>query len=262
MQTPLPSMSQRSPEVNTTRPSRGEGHGRVFLASKHRTTTYGGLIEVAAAGLHAFVFRLFKKHVPPNSNVLDLGSGEGAWAKRLHDASYKVTACDVQVRSDLDLPFPYRKADLNAAFSDNFLQGEYDAVSFIEVIEHLENPRHSFRQIAKLLKAGGLVVVSTPNASGLYSRIRFFFTGQMAMFTDGAYAVGPGHITPLTAWQLEKVFMENGFTVLERAFHDAPFFPPRSLGDAAKLFSWIFCRPFMFGTVGGQSIIYVLKKQC
>jgi hypothetical protein len=83
----------------------------------------------------------------------------------------------------------------------------------------------------------------------------------MAMFTDAAYSVGPGHITPLTAWQLEKVFMENGFTVLKRAFHDAPFFPPTSLGDLAKSIAWVFFRPFMFGIVGGQSIVYVLKKK-
>lgn len=235
-----------------------KGNSRFMFVSKPRTTTYRGLTECAAAGLHAFAFRLFSKHVPQNANVLDLGSGEGAWATRLHDASFTVTACDVEVRTDRG--FPFRNVDLNANFSKDFPKGEYDAISFIEVIEHLENPRHSFRQIRTLLKDGGLVLVSTPNASGLYSRIRFFFTGQMAMFTDAAYGVGPGHITPLTAWQLEKVFMENGFSVVERAFHDMPFIPPRSLGDLAKIVAWVFFRPFMFGTVGGQSIIYVLKK--
>jgi 2-polyprenyl-3-methyl-5-hydroxy-6-metoxy-1,4-benzoquinol methylase len=259
-------------------PSNGERRGHAILASKHRTTTYCGLVEYAAAGLHGFAFRLFRKYLPPNSKVLDLGSGEGAWTKRLHDASYKVTACDVlgwfpeparEVRTGSDFPSPCIKADLNANFSNSFPKGEYDAISFIEVIEHLENPRHSFRQIAALLKDGGLVLVSTPNASGLYSRLRFFFTGQMAMFTDAAYALGPGKqlirhshtpITPLTAWQLEKIFMENGFSVLERAFHDAPFLPPKSAGDLAKVLAWAAFRPFMFGTIGGQSILYVLRK--
>ena len=228
------------------------------LRSNPRITTYRGLTECAAAGLHAFAFRLFSKHVPPDATVLDLGSGDGAWAKRLHDASYKVTACDVEVRTNRG--FPYHRADLNANFSENFPHGYYDAISFIEVVEHLENPRHAFRQIRALLKDGGLVLVSTPNASGLYSRVRFFFTGEMAMFTDAAYSVGPGHITPLTVWQLEKVFMENGFSIVERAFHDMTFIPPRSLGDFAKIIAWVVFRPFMFGAVGGQSIIYVLKK--
>jgi len=229
-----------------------------MLTSKRRGGTYGGLAEGAAVGLHVNAFRLFSKYVPRNANVLDLGSGDGAWALRLHNASYKVTACDVKVPSDR--PFPFRQVDLNANFSDAFLEGDYDAVTFVEVIEHLENPRHAFRQIRAILKEGGLVLLTTPNASGLYSRLRFFFTGQMAMFTDEAYQP-TGHITPLTAWQLEKVFMENGFLVVERTFHDAPFCPPQSLGDFAKIVAWVVFRPFMLGTVGGQSIFYVLRKR-
>src|SRR5258708_562992 len=100
----------------------------------------------------------------------------------------------------------------------------------MEVIEHLENPRHSFRQIRALLKNDGLVLLATPIASGLCWRLRLFFSGHMAMFTDSEYT-GSGHITPLTVCQLEKVFMENGFTVLDRAFYDAPFMPRKSSGD-------------------------------
>lgn len=261
MPTSPPKTTQNPGELETGGTSKSVRPGRAFLGSIPRTSTYEGLTERAAAGLHAFALGLFKKHVPPNSKVLDLGSGEAAWAMRLHNGLYKVTACDVEPPPNRASPFPYINADLNANFSDDFAGGEYDAISFIEVIEHLENPRHSFRQIKALLKDGGLVLVSTPNASGLYSRVRFFFTGQMAMFTDAAYSVGPGHITPLTAWQLEKIFMENGFTVVERAFHDARFFPPRSLGNLTKVIAWTVFRPFMFGTVGGQNILYVLKKR-
>ncbi len=230
-----------------------------MFASKHHESTYAGLLEFAAAGLHAAAFQMFARYVPKNARVLDLGSGAGAFPKRLYDAQYSVMACDINPRTDRD--FPYRKTDLNGDFSDQFEEGQFDAVSFVEVIEHLENPRNSFRHIRRLVKDGGFVLLTTPNASGLYSRLRFFFTGQMAMFTDDAYASPNGHITPLTAWQLEKVFMENGFTVVERTFHDAPFFPPKSAGDLAKIVAWTVFRPLMFGIVGGQSIMYILKKQ-
>lgn len=63
----------------------------------------------------------------------------------------------------------------------------------------------------------------------------------------------------MTTWQRE-VFSENDLKVLERQFHDAPFFPPKLLGDFAKIVAWLVFRMFMFGTVGGQNIPYVLKN--
>jgi len=57
----------------------------------------------------------------------------------------------------------------------------------VEVIEHLENPRHTLRQTKSLLKKAGVIFLATPNASGLYSLIRFFFAGGMAMFTHQSY---------------------------------------------------------------------------
>jgi SAM-dependent methyltransferase len=159
------------------------------------------------------------------------------------------------------VPVPLLPGRLESGFAEEFGNEQFDAISIIEVIEHLENPRHVFRQIKRLLKPGGIVVLTTPNASGLYSRLRFFFTGQMAMFTDASYAIGSGHITPLTVWQLEKVFSENEFRVSERRFHDAPFFPPTSLADLAKIVAWSVFRVFMLGTVGGQNVMYIVESE-
>lgn len=215
------------------------------------------MLEYAAAGLHTASVDLFRKYVPAGSKVLDLGSGGGAWAKRLFDVPYDVTACDLEPREGFE--FPFRKVDLNQNFSELFPAEAFDAVTMVEVIEHLENPRHTIRQVKSLLKKGGIIYLTTPNASGLYSRLRFFFTGEMAMFTDQSYHE-MGHITPLTVWHLDKLVIENNLTVLERRFHDAPFFPPRSLGEVAKVFAWGIFRIFMFGAVGGQCVLLTLKK--
>lgn len=223
-----------------------------------RQGSYHGILEFASEGLHSSSFEIFRRYVPAGARVLDLGSGAGAWAQRLYDASYDVTACDLEVPSKA-FPFPFCKLDLQQNFSERFAQADFDAVSLIEVIEHVENPRHVVRQVRPLLKQGGVMLLTTPNASGLYSRVRFFFTGQMSMFTDEAY-VASGHITPLTAWQLEKIFAENDMPVLERRFHDAPFMPPRCAGDVAKIAAWLSVRMFMSGTVGGQHILYVVRN--
>src|SRR5438128_12165839 len=103
--------------------------------SLHRESVYEGLPEMTAVGLHAKAFKLFRKYVSPGFNVLDLGSGPGGWAKRLHDASYSVTACDLGPAERFELP--YRQVDLNQNFAEAFDNEKFDAVSLIEVIEHL-----------------------------------------------------------------------------------------------------------------------------
>lgn len=78
-----------------------------MFSSKHRHGNYMGLPEKAAKGLHAAAFELFRKHVRAGAKVLDLGSGAGAWAKRLCDASYCVTACDVEAPKErFEFPLP------------------------------------------------------------------------------------------------------------------------------------------------------------
>ena len=55
-------------------------HGRPTVA-----TEYKGIPECALPGQHAAIFEIFRRAVPAGSCVLDLASGQGAWAQRLSD---------------------------------------------------------------------------------------------------------------------------------------------------------------------------------
>lgn len=47
------------------------------------------------------------------------------------------------------------------------IKKKYDTVIAAEIIEHLENPLQFLRNCRKLLKKGGFIIVSTPNATSL-----------------------------------------------------------------------------------------------
>ena len=90
------------------------------------------------------------------------------------------------------------KVDLHKDFSEKCKKRVFDTVYMVEVIKHLENPRHTLRQIKSLLKDGGITFCFHADASCLYSRRRFFFAYEMAMFTGSTY-YDMGHIMSLTS---------------------------------------------------------------
>jgi 2-polyprenyl-3-methyl-5-hydroxy-6-metoxy-1,4-benzoquinol methylase len=53
----------------------------------------------------------------------------------------------------------------------------FDVVLLVEVIEHLENHRIAVGELARILKPGGVLILTTPNIMRLNSRFHFFFSG-------------------------------------------------------------------------------------
>lgn len=53
----------------------------------------------------------------------------------------------------------------------------FDTVLLVEVIEHLENHRIALSELARVLKPGGVLLLTTPNIMRLTSRFHFFLSG-------------------------------------------------------------------------------------
>jgi len=98
-------------------------------------------------------------HVPDGNGqaALDLGCRDGYWSEKLAARGYQVTAVDLlphypkalTVDANLPLPFP-----------DN----AFDLVWSTEVIEHLIDPKFTVSEINRVLKHGGLLIMTTtPN---------------------------------------------------------------------------------------------------
>lgn len=229
------------------------------IRSSSRPTEYKGIMEKAYGGLHEYISKYVLDFVPKGSSILDLGSGTGAWVLRLADQGYKVTGCDLNPQNPQGSCL---SVNLNEEFADklgDFGSSSFNAITCIEVLEHLENPRNVLRQSRKLLPEGGKLILSTPNTSGLYSRIRFLFTGQFNAFDDLNYRE-IGHIRPITYWELKKMLEETNFSILKVSFYEVNTLIPRTLGDVIKKISWII-RPFMLGTVGTTCLVIIAEKK-
>jgi 2-polyprenyl-6-hydroxyphenyl methylase/3-demethylubiquinone-9 3-methyltransferase len=102
--------------------------------------------------------------------ALDVGCGAGLLAEPLRRLGARVTGIDaspevIAVARDhsttVGLEINYRTGDVQQ------LEGQFDLITCMEVIEHVADPAAFIRALANRLAANGLLIMSTPNATGL-----------------------------------------------------------------------------------------------
>src|SRR5262245_13662669 len=102
----------------------------------------------------------------------DIGAGRGELTNMLANFSDRVVMVDFYPPST---PLSERKkfiqADLNSDWP--LEESSIDFAFAIEVIEHLENPRHFVRELKRVLKPGGFGFMSTPNNHSWASKLTF-----------------------------------------------------------------------------------------
>ena len=112
--------------------------------------------------------------------ALDVGCGAGLLAEPLArlgaavtgiDASPEVIAAARDHAVAMGLDIDYRAADVVA------LEGRFDLITCMEVIEHVADPAVFIAALARRLAPGGLLILSTPNATG-WSKLMMITLGE------------------------------------------------------------------------------------
>jgi len=112
--------------------------------------------------------------------ALDVGCGAGLLTEPLARLGAKVTGIDatsdvIDVARDhanaVGLAIDYRAGDIQE------LDGQFDLITCMEVIEHVADPALFVKALARRLAPGGLLVLSTPNATG-WSKLMMITIGE------------------------------------------------------------------------------------
>jgi len=186
------------------------------------------------AGLHEFVAqRVLARYARPGIHAVDLGSGPGAMAARLLGLG-----CDVLAVDHDDAGFeggvPHRLVDFNQPnFAAAVGEHNFDLVTAIEVIEHVESPIGFLRNIGRLLTPHGVAVLTTPNVDSLPARVKFLFAGKIRTMDERGE---PTHISPIFFDLFRRQFLPLAGTRLREHF----VFPPNGYQLTRKSFGWIF----------------------
>ncbi len=167
---------------------------------KLKTAQHPGTIKGRAAGI------FFDAVSDKNTKILDFGVGSGAFLKSIHESGYRnLSGCDIDdyLASEVK-PLIREFKTFDASFGKfPWPDQSFDVVTAWEVFEHLENPHQALREVDRILKPKGLLVMSLPNIFHIVSRLIFLKRGLFPRWNETN-----NHISMFPRGIFEKTFLK------------------------------------------------------
>ena len=175
------------------------------------------------------LLRLLGTETP--GRLLDVGCAGGELTALLATCGWRVQGAEAEpalVAAARARGVDTRAVDLDRAplpWSD----AVFDAVIAAEVIEHVIDTDHLLAEIARVLRPGGALVITTPNLASLENRLRLLF-GRYPMWMDVGVE-GAGHLRYYTPRMLRHQLARHGLRVERHVGNWVPLVPQRLLDD-------------------------------
>ncbi len=159
------------------------------------------------------------------SDALEVGPGSGIYLPLLCELFERVTASDIEPEyldhlTGVVAEPPNLELGVDDIASSCLEPESFDLVLCSEVIEHTPNPDQVIAGLRRVLRPGGALVLSTPQARStleLASKVAFL-PGiiDIVRLVYREPILPTGHISLLTVRQVQALLVGNGFRVLER----------------------------------------------
>jgi ubiquinone/menaquinone biosynthesis C-methylase UbiE len=149
--------------------------------------------------------RISHKYIKPGSRLLDVGSGYSMFFQITTDWDFEITCCDLdsaamQKMRGLAPQWEWIVADaVHLPFEDR----SFDVVYAGEIIEHVGDPAAALREWGRVLKPGGIFILTTPNRNRLLARAN---RREMIMH--------PEHVREYSLPELKSALRSHGFKIL------------------------------------------------
>ena len=117
--------------------------------------------------------------IPKNSEVLDLGCGDGSLLaslkNKLNVSGYGVDISEKKIQLSLSKGLNVIEQDIDEGL-DNFKDASFDIVIMSQSIQALKRPENALKEIVRI---GKECIVSIPNFANLKCRTQLALTGKM-----------------------------------------------------------------------------------
>jgi 2-polyprenyl-3-methyl-5-hydroxy-6-metoxy-1,4-benzoquinol methylase len=210
---PLPSLAEK--EVVETRgytDATAFPEVRDFFANCHRDFVEDPVIR----GMRRHLERLEQKTGGPGK-LLDVGAGTGILMHLAHERGWQPHGIDICALTAEKAKREFGLEVVVAPFEEHDFGGRFDAVTMLDVLEHVVDPLATLQRAHDLLRPGGALAIAVPNQRcllttvvGTYARLR----GQAANGLLFKLYVPP-HLHYFTPQTLRRVVEAAGFRIAE-----------------------------------------------
>jgi len=148
------------------------------------------------------VEQLARKYLRVDMKVFDCGCGNGFHSMIFKKYADDVIAGDLENRMHPEYFLNFRKISVN-----NYgIENEFDAVFSLDVIEHVEDDLGFLKEIARITKPGGRIIIGTPNKRRLSSIIRVMLGNKVVYpYRLGYHYESGGEIIHLRGYSMDEL---------------------------------------------------------
>jgi SAM-dependent methyltransferase len=217
---------------------RARGDQPEFWAHRWRDTEYLEFLARYERGRLDQFDRVFKKHLPKGGRVIEAGCGRGQYVAALRALGYDAIGIDFAepLVAGIKRAKPSLPVEVGDVRALPFPDGNFDAYISLGVVEHFwEGPELILAEARRVLKSGGLIIISVPYFGPHFRRRaeRTFqrYTGELR---DSFYQYY------FSRDVFAKHIAKSDFEVVETYFYDALYGAKRAYPLFAKLHSSSF----------------------
>lgn len=161
-------------------------------------------------------------------DILDIGCAQATLALMLAELGHRVWAVDIRQRFLDYAASRYEQGAVHFICGnalDLDIDQRFDLIFANQIIEHLVHPLQFTERLVRLLRPGGRLVVTTPNADYIKSHLPSFSElGDPAQHEHRQFtADGDGHFFAYRAGELTAIFEQAGLKGLTVRYFETPF---------------------------------------
>jgi len=152
-------------------------------------------------------------HLARGGKLLDIGCGTGDFLVRAREAGWDATGVELSARAAAHARDRGLHVRTGSVVEQGFPSDCFNVVTLWDVLEHLPDPRREIREVYRILKLGGILVVRVPNT---HVQLMKRCVRKVLLAPCDNYLVANFHLNHFTPRTIRLLFRSSGFNPIRQ----------------------------------------------